>query len=298
MKTCGYFHGASMPISSNDPVRTSIRPAAFTLIELLVVVSVIAILAGMLLPAIGIVKSTADSTSCMNNMRQLGLGIAGYGVDWTGFIPPRATTFWASETSPWNGAWPGRLLSYTDSDSRTSKVWTCPRGNWRRGDATPSGGTISEQQLAHSSYSSNGVILHPTSGGNPPGIIAPIDDRWVYEVSIHRFTKPTNTILAVEIWAVIGVGGGWMGPAGNPSIADYLDPWNHAYRTPSSSRIPTSSPWACFALRVSHRSKSNYVFGDGRVEALSPQQTGTFIPSGESFRLSVAAPPTLWSARL
>lgn len=64
------------------------RHAAFTLIELLTVISIIAVLAGILMPAIGMVRDAAKSISCRNNLRQLVMAAVTYANDNEASLPP------------------------------------------------------------------------------------------------------------------------------------------------------------------------------------------------------------------
>lgn len=105
------------------------RRDGWTLAELLVAVAVLALLAGLLMPAATSVLRAARRAACLGHLRQVGLCVHAYAEDWDGLLPAEGNC--GVQDPAKSPAWFDRLPPYVDDGSvRGRSIFQCPSFRW------------------------------------------------------------------------------------------------------------------------------------------------------------------------
>ena len=273
----------------------------FTLIELLVVIAIIAILIGLLLPAVQKVREAAARLQCQNNLKQIGLGMLNYESAQGGLPPPATTGSTAGAPYyPYQHSWSAALLPYIEQTAtfnlynykanwndpsnytaiRTPmKLFNCPST-----PSQPRSDALISAQPACGDYGALNAIktFVCVNCFGVPGLTNKDDPRIVGAMQRDRITTvltitdgTSRTILVAEdagrdpfynashvMFDPNGVGqGGWADPNGAFSI----DGSNPDGSIPGPCSLNCSNNSEVYSF---HTAGANVVFADGSVHFL------------------------------
>jgi prepilin-type N-terminal cleavage/methylation domain-containing protein len=167
------------------------RRLGFTLVELLVVIAIIAILIGLLLPAVQQVREAANRAKCQNNLHQLVLAVHNF-HDANGSMPPYFGVYPHNNPhSPFYGGWFLYLLPYVEQDN----VYKIVYDDYVQSGAnqnTSTAGVIS-------GYTSQTITVPPTPPGVYNGYVYGGTPGYTYTIQVPIYSvQPTTT--AHGIW--------------------------------------------------------------------------------------------------
>jgi prepilin-type processing-associated H-X9-DG protein/prepilin-type N-terminal cleavage/methylation domain-containing protein len=235
--------------------------SAFSLTEMLVVVSIIAILTGLLLPALAGARARARSTQCLSNLRQLGIAQLQFVSDNHAY--PFAMEILNSPTGYPKAGWKSALADYS-----SELHWNTNRRPWQRTGlfhcpaALPPPIPPWPKNLLYSDYGYNGYgmsLVMDTNGslGLSRQLGNSTNDGAPFLVSRYDLDQPVGEAEVLNPSGMMAMGDGFQG-------SEVIEDWPGLLWRHSGAIEILASTRRAYAR---HLGKANVVFCDGHVDA-------------------------------